>query len=70
MTDEDRVKALDQELRTAKRIAPEWAMQLHDLVEEGSPREYRQLMPLAEATFQACQAWDEARTRLEAARQG
>lgn len=69
MTDNDRIKVLDQELRTAKRVASEWAMQLHDLVEDGLPREYRQLLPLAESTFQACKAWDEARQRLDLARQ-
>lgn len=68
MTPEE-LKRLDKEVRKAKRIAGEWAMQLHDLVEDGLPGEYEKLPEIAQSTYEACEAWDKARKQLEAAEQ-
>jgi hypothetical protein len=56
--------ALEKEVRRLKRIAAEWAGQLHDLVEERLPAAYAELPALAQSTHDACQAWAEANARL------
>ncbi|MCX8146686.1 MAG: CCE_0567 family metalloprotein [Azovibrio sp.] len=66
---EDELKALEQEVRKRKRIAAEWATQLHDLVEDRLPAGYQELPAIAQATFAACQDWAEANARLAAAQQ-
>lgn len=68
MTPED-IKKLEKEVRKAKRLAGEAAMELHDLVEDGLPAAYQQLPSVYEATYAACKAWDEARLQLEKAQQ-
>lgn len=65
---EDELKALEKEVKKARRIATEWAGQLHDLVEERLPAAYRDIPAIAQSTFDACQAWEEAQARLEAAK--
>jgi len=68
MTEEE-LKALDKETKKAKRIASEWASQLHDLVEDRLPGVYRELPEIAQSTFDACKAWEEANKRfLEASK--
>ena len=37
---EDELKALKKEVSTKKRIATEWASQIHDLVEDRLPAAY------------------------------
>ncbi|MDD5298116.1 MAG: CCE_0567 family metalloprotein [Rhodocyclaceae bacterium] len=69
MTDEE-LKNLEREVRKLKRIAAEWAGQLHDLVEERLPAGYQEIPSIAQSTFDACQAWFDANTRLTAARDG
>jgi hypothetical protein len=66
MTEEERA-ALDQEVRRLKRIASEQAGQLHDLVEDRLPAAYAEIPTIAQATFDACKAWADAKARLEAA---
>jgi hypothetical protein len=63
MTAEE-LKALDKEVKKLKRIASEWAGQLHDLVEDKLPAGYEELPAIAQATFDACQAWAEASAKL------
>ena len=63
MTEEE-LKKLDKDVKKAKRIATEWASQLHDLVEDRLPAAYRELPEIAQSTFEACQAWEEASRRL------
>ena len=63
MTEEE-LKHLDKDVKKAKRIATEWASQLHDLVEDRLPAAYRELPDIAQSTFEACQAWEEANRRL------
>lgn len=66
MTEEE-LKDLDKEVKKLKRIASEWASQLHDLVEDKLPAGYKELPGISQSTFDACQAWAEANTRLSAA---
>ncbi|MEW6765255.1 MAG: CCE_0567 family metalloprotein [Pseudomonadota bacterium] len=66
MTD-DEIKALDKEVRKLKRIAQEWASQLHDLVEDRLPAGYEEIPGIAQSTYDACQAWAQVNARLMAA---
>lgn len=66
---EEELKALDKEVRKLKRIASEWASQMHDLVEDRLPAGYQEIPGLAQSTFDACKAWADASARLEAAQQ-
>ena len=66
MTEEE-LKDLDKEVKKLKRIASEWAAQLHDLVEERLPAGYKEIPGIAQSTYDACQAWAEASARLTAA---
>lgn len=66
MTEEE-LKALDKEVKKLKRIASEWASQLHDLVEDKLPAGYQDLPAISQSTFDACQAWADANARLQAA---
>lgn len=61
---EEELKALDKEVKRLKRIASEWAGQLHDLVEDKLPAGYQELPAIAQATFDACQAWAAAKAKL------
>ncbi|MDO8988013.1 MAG: CCE_0567 family metalloprotein [Sideroxyarcus sp.] len=64
---EEELKALDKEVKKLKRIATEWAGQMHDLVEERLPAGYKEIPGLAQSTYDACQAWAEANAKLNAA---
>jgi hypothetical protein len=64
---DDAIKDLDKEVRRLKRIAAEWAGQLHDLVEERLPAAYEELPALSASTLDACRLWAQAQQRLEAA---
>lgn len=69
MTD-DELKDLDREVRKLKRIASEWAGKLHDLVEDRLPAGYAEIPEISQGTLQACQAWADAKARLQAAQKG
>lgn len=64
---EEELKDLDKEVKKLKRIATEWAGQMHDLVEERLPAGYKEIPDLAQSTYDACQAWAEANAKLSAA---
>ncbi len=66
MSPED-LKKLEKEVKKTKRLASEQAMELHDLIEDKLPDAYSELMGIAEATYIACKAWDEANQKLNAA---
>jgi hypothetical protein len=66
MTDEE-LKKLEKEVKKAKRIASEAAMELHDLIEDKLPDAYGELMAIAQATYDACKVWDEANQKFLAA---
>ncbi len=63
---EDDIKVLKKEVSSKKRIAMEFASQVHDLVEDRLLTDYSQLTPLAEQTVAACQEWAEAKARFDA----
>ncbi len=67
---EDELKELEKEVKRLKRIASEWASQMHDLVEERVPAGYREIPSLAQSLFDACHAWDEANTRFISSQKG
>ena len=66
MSDEE-FAALDKEVKKLKRIASEWASQLHDLVEDRLPAGYHEIPGISQSTYDACLAWAEANARLSAA---
>ena len=65
---EEELKALEKKVKKAKRIATEWAGQLHDLVEERLPAAYKELPELSQSTYDACVAWEEATKELKEAK--
>lgn len=69
MNDEE-IAALDKEVKKLKRIASEWASQMHDLVEDRLPAAYQEIPGIAQSTFDACKAWADASARLAAAQKG
>jgi hypothetical protein len=69
MTDEE-LAALDKEVKKLKRIASEWASQMHDLVEDRLPAGFHEIPVLSQSTYDACQAWADANARLQAAQKG
>jgi hypothetical protein len=66
MTEEE-IKDLDKEVKKLKRIASEWASQLHDLVEDRLPAGYHEIPGIAQSTYDACKAWADANARLNTA---
>jgi len=63
----DDLKDLEKEVKKTKRLASEQAMELHDLIEDRLPDAYGELMGIAQATYDACKAWDVANKKLLAA---
>jgi len=61
---DDELKALQKDMRRKKRIASEWASQLHDLVEDRLPAAYEEIPAIAQSTYDACKAWEEANNKL------
>jgi hypothetical protein len=66
MTPEE-LKAVSKAAKKAKRIATERAGELHDLVEDRLPAAYEEIPAIAQATYDACQAWAEAEAAYRAA---
>jgi hypothetical protein len=64
---EEELKALEKEVKKRKRIASEWASQLHDLVEDRLPAAYEEIHDIAQSTYDACKEWKDASERLKAA---
>lgn len=62
---EDEIKALQKEVNTKKRIATEWASQIHDLVEDRFLSAYKELPELARHAVAACESWREAKAKLD-----
>lgn len=64
---DDELKALEKDVNKKKRIATEWASQIHDLVEDRLLSAYNELPELARQTQEACMAWAEAKAKLDQA---
>ena len=62
--DAEELKNLDKEVKRLKRIASEWAAQMHDLVEERLPAAYEEIPGIAQSTYAACKSWADASARL------
>jgi hypothetical protein len=62
---DDALKELEKEVRRLKRIASERAAELHDLVEDKLPAGFEEIPGIAQATYDACQAWADANARLQ-----
>ena len=60
----EELKKLEKAVKKNKRLASEQAMELHDLIEDRLPAAYMEIMEIAQATFDACKAWDEANKTL------
>ncbi len=63
----EELKSLEKQVKKAKRIATEWAGQMHDLAEERLPAGFEEIPEIAQSTFDACKAWKEALDKLKAA---
>lgn len=63
----DELKSLEKDVKKNKRLASEKAMELHDLIEDRLPDAYGELLGIAQETYDACKAWDEANQKLLAA---
>lgn len=70
MMSAEELKDLDKEVKKLKRIASEWASQLHDLVEDRLPAAYHEIPGISQSTYDACKAWADANARLSAAQKG
>lgn len=66
MSGED-LEVLKKDVHQKKRIANDWASQIHDLVEDRLWSDYAKLPELAQQAHQACTDWAEAKKRLEQA---
>ena len=66
MTSEE-LRKLEKTVKKNKRLASEKAMELHDLIEDRLPDAYKELMDIAQATYDACKEWDDANKALLAA---
>jgi hypothetical protein len=62
---EDEIKTLKKEVSSKKRIATEWASQIHDLVEDRLWTDYTSLPELARKTLEACEDWADANARYD-----
>ena len=60
----EELKKLEKDVKKNKRLASEQAMELHDLIEDRLPEAYDEIMGIAQATYDACKAWDEANQKL------
>lgn len=67
MMSDETLKALQKVSKKARRLASERAGELHDLIEDRLPAAYEDLLPLAQATYEACKAWAEAEAAALAA---
>lgn len=64
---EEDLKKLEKDVKKKKRIASEWASQLHDLVEDRLPAAYDEIPGIAQSTYDACKDWEDAKKAFEAA---
>ncbi len=62
--DDAALRELDKEVKRLKRIASEWAGQLHDLVEDRLPAAFEDIPGISSSTYEACKAWADANARL------
>ena len=61
---EAEIKELEKAVSKARFVLSQKAGALHDLIEDRLPADYNEIPAYAEATFKACQAWDELNKQL------
>jgi len=64
---EEQLQSLRKQVNKAKRIASERAGELHDLVEERLPQDYKDIPEIAQACYDACQEWEQLNNKLKEA---
>lgn len=69
MSDEER-RIMQSELAIKKRRADECGARIHDLVEDRLFSDFQDLPALAAQAVNACEAWHQARQRLDTAGEG
>ena len=62
---DDELKALQKNARKKKRIATEYASEVHDIVEDRLWTDYDKLIEVSQKTYEACVAWSEAEAVLK-----
>ena len=55
---EEEIKELEKAISKARFVLSQKASNLHDLIEDRLPADYKEIPAYAEATFKACQEWD------------
>lgn len=61
---EQEIKELEAAVKKARFVLSQKAGALHDLIEDRLPADYKDIPAYAEATFKACQTWDELNQKL------
>mgnify|MGYP003386196375 FL=1 len=64
---EEELKALNKQAKRCKRIATEFASEVHDLVEDRLWSDYEMLPEIAEKVRVACIEWKQAKEKFESA---
>jgi hypothetical protein len=60
----EEIQELETQVRKAKFNLSQKASELHDLIEDRLPADYKDIPAYAEATFEACKVWDELNQKL------
>lgn len=67
MTTEE-LKELEKKAKKARFVLSQRAGDLHDLVEDRLPADYKDIPAYAEATYNACKLWDDLNKELQEAK--
>jgi hypothetical protein len=65
---EEQLKELEKQVSKARFKLGQKAGELHDLIEDRLPADYREIPGYAEAAFFACEEWDKLNIELNKAR--
>jgi hypothetical protein len=65
----EQIKELEKAVSKARFVLSQKASDLHDLIEDRLPVDYREIPVCAEIAFKACQFWDELNQQLIKAKQ-
>ena len=61
---EEQIKELEKQVSKARFKLGQKAGELHDLIEDRLPADYREIPAYADATFSACEEWDKLNQEL------
>lgn len=65
----EQIKELEKAVSKARFVLSQKASDLHDLIEDRLPVDYKEIPVYAEIAFKACQSWDELNQQLIKAKQ-